>query len=142
MSIPGKIAMENAIALENTTLNYYKATSDLPELYYLNMIAKAFEPTLAATTFKVKVEKSGWYQLNYSGRPRSRETGAFFMLYMNNTFVGEINYDSKINDKTSSRHKVYFDKGNHNLKISFHLDLTSMDMWNLFRLEFTEITPK
>ncbi len=139
ISIPGKIAMENTIALENLTLNYYKATSDLPELYYLTALAKAFEPTLALTTFKVKVEKSGWYQLNYSGGPRSRKTGAFFMLYQDNTLIGEVNYDSKIKDKTSNRHKVYLDKGNHDLKISFHLNLTSMDMWNLFRLEFTEI---
>ncbi len=142
MSIPGVVALENTIALKNATLGHRKAREDRPELYYLTVISQAYERTVATAEFKINVEESGWYKLNYSGGPRSRKTGMFFLLYQDDTLAGEINYDSKDDSKTSDLHKVYLKKGNHNLKISFLLDLESMDMWNLGSLKFTRIDMK
>lgn len=142
VNIPGNIALENSFSLTNLTLRHRKATDKRSELYYLTILGEAFKQNFATAKFNVNVEKTGWYKLNYSGGPRSRKTGTFFMLTKGNKVIGEIKYDSKINDRTSDRHKVYLEKGNYNLKINFLLNLKSMDMWNLFKLNFTEVTTK
>jgi formylglycine-generating enzyme required for sulfatase activity len=139
VSIPGTIAMEKNSALENATLSHRKARADRPELYYLTVFGEAYVRNVASIKFHVKVEKTGWYQINYTGGPRSGKTGTFFMMYQNNTLVGEVNYNSKTDNKTTDLHKVYLEKGNHNLKLSFLLALEGMDIWNLGSLKFTSV---
>ena len=142
MAIPGSVTIENNIALENATLGHRIAKGDVPELYYLRVLGEAYVRNVASIKFTINVAQTGWYTLNYSGGPRSRKTGTFFMLYQDETLIGDITYDSKVDSKTSDLHKVHLEKGNHNLQLSFLLDLESMDMWNLGSLKFTKIEVK
>lgn len=131
ITIPGNLTMENNVVLKNAKLGYREANNKAPELYYLRILGNAFVPKIATIIFKTKIEKTGWYKINYTGGPRSRKAKTFFMVYQNNKFVGEVNYDSKIDNITTNIHKIYLEKGASDLKLSFLLDLETMDMWNL-----------
>lgn len=139
VSIPGSIKMENNIALENVMLGYRKAEKDAPELYYIRVRSEPNTRKTAAIKFNVEVAEAGWYKLNYSGGPWSRKKGAFFMLHQNNTFVGEINYDSEIDHKTTDIHKVYLEKGNQNLQLSFLFEEENLSLWSLSSIKFTKV---
>lgn len=138
-SIPGTIKMEHTTGLENINLIHRKARPDRPELYYLSAFNEFYEQTVATATFKVQVEESGWYKLNYSGGRGSRKADTFFMLYQGTNLVGDIPYDSKVDHRTTDIHKVHLEKGQHDLKVSFFLDINSMDLWNLGSLKFTKL---
>jgi len=81
------------------------------------------------------VKKSAWYRLNYRGK--SFQSAPFFKLWQNNTVLGEFSYDEEIDDKTSSRHKVFLQQGSHSLQLSVLRE--GFDMWSMSWLEFTEL---
>jgi formylglycine-generating enzyme required for sulfatase activity len=135
VNIPGRINMHDSIALENVHLVYRKAKDDKPEVYYLSKFNKAFEQPLVTTTFNVNVEKSAWYHLNYRGN--SFHTKSFFKLWQNNTLVGDIDYDPKIDDKSSNRHRVLLEKGIHTMQLSIMHE--GFDYWSMTWLELVEI---
>ena len=134
LNIPGKINVQDAIALENVHLRHIKAKDDKPEAYYLLKLNGRGQHPLATATFKVKVQKSAWYRLNY--RAKSRQTGVFFSLWQNNTLLAKISYDPKVDDKTSNRYKVFLEKGTHTLQVSVVRE--GFDYWSMDWLEFSE----
>lgn len=137
VSIPGRITMQKALALENVSLTSSKDENGLPELFYLFKTNRNFDQKLVTTTFNIAVEKSAWYTLNYRGR--TFQTGLFFRLWQNNALVAEINYDRNIDDQTSDRHKVFLEKGTHQLQFSVSRD--GFDRWSMVWLDFAEIKP-
>ena len=139
ITIPGNLTMENNVVLKNAKLGYREANNEVPELYYLRILGNAFVPKMGMISFNTDVENTGWYKVNYTGGPRSRKSRTFFMVYQNNKFVGEVNYDSKIDNRTTNIHKVYLEKGKSKLKISFFLNLETMDMWNVGTIKLTKL---
>ncbi|PKG82891.1 hypothetical protein CXF85_12215 [Colwellia sp. 75C3] len=135
VNIPGRINMQDSVALENVHLVYRKAKNDKPELYYLSKLNKSFEQPLVATTFNINVEKTAWYKLNYRGK--SFHNRPFFKLWQNNTLVGDIDYDPNIDDKSSNRHKVFLKKGIHTMQLSIMHE--GFDYWSMTWLEFIAI---
>ena len=136
VNIPGRIEMQDSKALENIRLGHRKAKEDKPELYYLSKFNKGLEQPLVTASFEVAVDKSGWYTLNYRGRTGRK--GEFFKLWQNNTLVGSIEYDEAIDDKTSNRHKVYLEAGQHQLQLSVTRE--GWDFWSVVWLDFAEAT--
>ena len=134
-TIPGKIELQHSKKLKNVHLAHRKAREDREELFYFSRVNKGAEQPLVSSTLDVNVEKSGWYWVNYRGR--SFQTGPFFKLWQNDTLVGDIDFDPEIDDKTSKRHKVYLEKGQHELEIS--LKIRGFDYWNLVWLSFSEV---
>jgi formylglycine-generating enzyme required for sulfatase activity len=135
VDIPGRLLMQKNIALENIYLSRWEAEDDKPELYYIAKTNKSFDNSMVTANFNIKVKKSAWYRLNYLGR--TFKDGEFFKLWKNSTLLGKINFDSKIDDKTSSRHKFFLDKGEHKLQLSVLRE--GFDRWNIVWLEFTEM---
>ncbi len=135
VELPGKINMQDTIALENIPLYHREARVDKSELYYLFKTNKGSDQSEVTASFNVNVNKSAWYTLNYRGG--TFQTGEFFKLWQNNTLVGKIYYDADIDDKTSNRHKVFLEKGNQTLQISVLRD--GFDRWSMVWLKFTEL---
>jgi hypothetical protein len=133
LNIPGRIKMQDTMKLENVHLAYKKAKDDKPELYYLSKFNKGLELPLVTATFKVNVQKTAWYSLNYRGRTGNNVE--FFKLWQNNTLVGEISYDANIDDKTSKRHKAFLTEGTHTLQLSVMRE--GWDFWSMVWLEFS-----
>ncbi len=134
VALPGRIYMNNTAALKNISL--YKSTrKDNPEPYYLFKTNKNSDHSLVTSTFNIDVKKSAWYRLNYRGK--SFHSAPFFKLWQNNTLLGEFSYDAEIDDKTSSRHKVYLQQGSHSLQLSVLRE--GFDMWSMSWLEFTQL---
>ena len=136
VNLPGKINMQDTIALENIPLYHREARTDKSELYYLFKTNKGSDQSTVTASFKINVKKSAWYTLNYRGG--SFHTGEFFKLWQNNTLVGKIDYDPEIDDKTSNRHKVFLGKGKQTLQVSVLRE--GFDRWSMVWLEFTELT--
>jgi len=135
VTLPGRIKMQDAIALENIPLYHFSAKDDKPESYILFKTNKDSDKSAVTATFKVDVKKSGWYQLNYRGNTFHK--GEFFRLWQGNSLAGVIDYDAEIDDKTSDRHKVYLQQGKHELQLSVLRE--KFDRWGLAWLEFTEL---
>ena len=133
LAIPGRLYMQESAALENVRIAYSTQEDD-PEPYYLSKVNHSLEQPLVTTTFNVKVQESGWYTLNYRGR--SIMTGTFFKLWQNNKLVGEISYDPDIDDKTSDRHKVFLEQGEHQLQMSVTRE--GFDYWSMTWLELNK----
>lgn len=133
--IPGEITMDNSIELENVNLWYRKSRKNKPELYYLSKVNKNFERSLVTSTFRIDVKEPGWYKLNYRGS--SFQKGVFFKIWQNNKLLGEIGFDSKIDDKTSNRHKIYLEKGRQELQLTFKR--TGFDYWNMVWVKFSKV---
>jgi len=95
----------------------------------------AFDQPSVTATFNVNVKESGFYTLNYRGR--SFKEGEFFKLWQNNKLVGEMSYDAKIDDKTSNRHKVFLDRGTHQLQLMVALE--GWNRWSMTWLELAEV---
>ena len=134
VQIPGRIYMQDSVALENVRLAYSR-TKDDPEPYYLSKMNNAFDQPSVTATFNVNVKESGFYTLNYRGR--SFKEGEFFKLWQNNKLVGEMSYDAKIDDKTSNRHKVFLDRGTHQLQLMVALE--GWNRWSMTWLELAEV---
>jgi len=134
LTIPGRLNLFETTALENAHLRYREAKDDKPELYYLLKFTGP-EQLVSTAEFSVNVTKSAWYKLNYRGKMGAE--GDFFKLWRNNNLVGNISYDSDIDDKTSNRHKVFLEKGNYTLQLSVVRDVP--DRWHMVWLEFTEL---
>jgi formylglycine-generating enzyme required for sulfatase activity len=135
VDIPGRINMQDTIALENVLLTYRKAKEDKPEVFYLSKLNTGPEQPLVTSTFNINVKSSGWYHLNYRGN--SFHSRTFFKLWQNNTLVGEINHDPNIDDKSSNRHKVFLEQGTHTMQLSFMHE--GFDYWSMTWLEFIRI---
>ena len=133
--LPGKLEVQHSKTLKNVFLAHRKAKEDRPELFFLSRVNKGFEQPLVTSTMEVEVEKSGWYWVNYRGR--SYQNGPFFKLWQNDRFLADIDYNPDIDDKTSKRHKVYLEQGQHELEISFKVK--GFDYWSFVWLEFTPI---
>jgi formylglycine-generating enzyme required for sulfatase activity len=134
ISIPGRINMFDATKLENVHLKYREAKDDKPELYYLLKYTGP-EQHVSKAEFNIDVKKSAWYYLNYYGKVGS--PGEFFKLWRDNILVGKINYDPKVDDKTSKRHKVFLEKGLNTLELS--IVRKTPDRWDMVWLEFNEV---
>jgi len=134
VEIPGRINMNDTIALENITL-WHSRVKDNPEPFFLSKLNHGFEQPLVTASFNVDVKKSAWYTLNYRGGPE--QNGQFFKLWQGNKLVGEINYDEGINDKTSNRHKVFLEQGRHTLQLSVKRE--GWERWSMTWLEFAEL---
>jgi hypothetical protein len=135
VDIPGRINMQDTLALENVLLKYREAKEDKPELFYLSKLTTGPEQPLVTSTFNINVKSSGWYHLNYRGN--SFHSRTFFKLWQNNTLVGEINHDRNIDDKSSNRHKVFLEQGTHTMQLSFMHE--GFDYWSMTWLELIEI---
>lgn len=135
VQIPGRINMQDAIALENIPMYHFEAKGDKPESYIIFKTNKNFDKSEVTATFKIDVKKSGWYQLNYHGN--SFQKGEFFKLWQENKLAGKFYYDPDIDDETSTRHKVYLEQGKHQLHLSVHRE--GFDRWGMKWLEFTEV---
>ena len=134
-SIPGRIGMQHPQVLENLHLKHLKAKGDKPELFYLSKTQSNLEQPLVSATFRVNVEKSGWYTVNYRGR--SRQAGRFFRLWQNNTLLGEFDYQKGLDDKTSNRHKVFLTQGVQSIQLSVTRE--GFDRWSLVWLDFLKV---
>ncbi len=66
--------------------------------------------------------------------------GELFSLSSGNRLMGKVDLEPEIDDKTSSRHKVYLEKGEHELQLRVVRD--EFDKWALVWLEFTEVLEK
>lgn len=133
LQIPGKLFIQHATALENTSLAYSRKPNN-SEPYFISKVNHMYEQLLVTASFKVTVEKSGWYTLNYRGR--SFQKGSFFKLWQNNKLVADIDYDSDTDDRTSNRHKVLLDEGEHTLQVTVQRE--GFDRWSFTWLEFIE----
>jgi len=135
VTLPGRILMNNNSELKNVLLAHRKATAEKPELYYFSKFNTGYEQPLVSATFKVVVKKTGWYNINYYGR--SRVKGEMFKLWQNDTLLTQLNYDPEIDDKTSNRHKVFLEKGSHQLQLTSVKE--AFDYWSFAWLDFSEI---
>ena len=135
VTLPGTIAMQNATALENVRLAHRKASEKRPELYYLSKLNKGLEQPGVTATFDVEVEESAWYTLNY--RLRTGKTGKLFKLWQGNRLIGDFDYDPAIDDKTSTRHKVFLNQGTQQLQVSVMGE--GWDYWSMVWLKFTKV---
>ena len=133
--LPGKIFMENTVALKNVNLRKSANVENL-EPFYISKTNKSTDHLLVTATFDIKVKKSAWYNINYRGR--TRKSGLFFKLWQNNRLLGDIGYDPDIDDKVSNRHQVFLTQGSHSLQLSVSRE--GFDMWNITWLEFTEVS--
>ena len=134
VSIPGRISMNELSEIENVPLYYIPAKGDKPEDSFLFKTNLDFENKQSSISFKVNVKKSGWYWFNYRGR--SFITGKFFDLWLDNRFVGKIDFDPKRDDKISQHHKLYLEEGKHTLQVTIMKE--EFDRWSLTWLKFTE----
>lgn len=135
IELPGQFDMQHATNLVNVKMYHFEATDKLPETYNLFKTNKNTDKSEVSATFKVNIKKSGWYQLNYSGR--TFHEGEFFKLWQENRLVGSIEFNAKVDDKVSTRHKVYLEAGNPSLEITVMRD--KFDRWGLGWLKFSEI---
>lgn len=133
IDLPGKVSMNDAYTMSNIFLKY-STRKDSPEPFYISKLNKSLEQPLSTVNFKVKVNKSAWYIFNYRGS--SRKNGEFFKLWQNNELLGKVNFDKEIDDKTSTRHKVYLSKGEHDLQLTVMRE--GFELWNITWLKFTE----
>lgn len=135
VAIPGKLEMHKATEFSNIPLYYFPAEEDKPEGSIVFKTNKSSDKQFVAITFDVDVKKSAWYQLNY--RASSFFKGEFFRVWQGDSLVGTIDYDPEIDDKTSSRHKVYLTQGAH--KLQFSVQREGFDRWGIRWLAFEEI---
>lgn len=136
VSLPGRIDLRHATQLENVPMYYFPATDTRPAAYNIFKTNKNFDQTEVNITFNTKIANTGWYQLNYSGR--TFQQGEFFKLWQGNRLAGSIGFDAKVDDKSSTRHKVYLEAGEHELQITVLRD--KFDRWGLGWLNLTETT--
>ncbi len=133
VSIPNELRMEHATKLENLYINKSRQEND-PYPYYLIKYDNGFSQQAAIARFKINAKKSGWYTLNYKGR--SSQEGPFFTLWSGNKQLETVSYNKDIDDKTSNRHKVYLDKGYHELELNFVRP--GWDIWTVTWLNLSE----
>lgn len=132
--IPGRIEMQNTQALENVLLSYRAEKKDKPELYYLSKPTPGWQQPLVTASFKIDVNETGWYTLNYNGF--SRKTGEFFSVWQDNTLAGKVSFDAGIKDTDSNRHKVFLQEGKSNLQIT--VKKSERDFWMLGWIEIIQ----
>lgn len=58
-------------------------------------------------------------------------------MWLGNRYLGSLNFNENIDDRTSNRHKVYLEKGLHNFQLSTVKE--GFDYWSFTWLEFKEI---
>lgn len=133
IDVPGKLLIQHATVIENTLLGYSNELNDF-EPYYISRLNHMYEQPMVTASFKVNVKKGAWYVVNYRGR--TYHSGKFFTLWQNNKRVGEINYDTDVDDRTSTRHRVYLDKGEHMLQMTVKRE--GFDRWSMTWIELTE----
>ena len=131
INIPGRIMMNDISTLSNALLAKSQR-QDNPEPYYIVSYDDGFEQTIVTANFNIDVQKTGWYNMNYRGN--SMQEGKFFSVWSGNRLLTNVKYNKAIDDKTSGRHQVYLEKGNHNLELSFVRP--GWDIWTLTWLEF------
>ena len=132
-NIPGKVDVKYAVKLHGVLLEKRRATKDKPERIQLSKFLDGYEQPNNTVTFNVNVKESSVYQFNYSGS--SAQKGTFFKMWSGNKLLGKIDYDPNIDDKSSTRHQVYLDKGTHELQITVQRE--GFDWWELDWIEFT-----
>lgn len=135
VSIPGRIEPYDFLATHNVPLIYWPAEDDKPEDYYFFKTNLSFENKQVSISYQTSVTKSGWYQFNYRGR--SFHKGKFFDLWIDNRLAATIDFDPDRNDRVSKKHKVYLEKGTHELEITILKE--EFDRWALGWIEFSEI---
>lgn len=135
VSIPGRFDMRYATSLHNVPLYFFEANDKRPEAYNVFKTNKNSDNSLVSATFNIEVKQSGHYLINYNGRTFHK--GGFFKLWLGNQLLSEIDYNPDIDDKTSSRHKVYLEQGRHQLELTVMRD--KFDRWGLGWLEFTQV---
>lgn len=133
-NLPGRFDMRVVAELDNAPLYHREKKGDKPEVFKLSKLNKYSDKSEVVATFKVNVKNTGWYQLNYKGK--TFEKGEFFKLWQDNSLAGVIDFDPEIDDKISSRHKVYLEQGEQELQLSVLRD--KFDIWSLSWLEFTK----
>ncbi len=136
VALPSKFDMRYATRLDNVTMRYFSATDKLPEAYNIFKTNKDSDKSEVSINFKVDVESSGWYQLNYSGRTFHK--GEFFKVWQGDKLLAVIDHDPDVDDKVSDRHKVFIDKGTHQLQLT--VMRTKFDMWGLGWLKFSKLS--
>jgi formylglycine-generating enzyme required for sulfatase activity len=134
ISLPGKVLMHNTAGLKNTYLSK-SIKKDNPTPFYISKVNKSADQSLVTATFDINVKEAGWYNVNYRGR--TFKTGKFFKLWQNNTLLGQVSYDAKIDDKQSNRHQVFLKQGASSLQLSILRE--GFDMWNITWLEFNQV---
>lgn len=134
-NLPGKLWVKNNNGLDNVSLSLRKETTDKPELYYLSKFNPGHEPLSTKVNFKINVQNTGWYTVNYYGR--SVIQGEMLKMWLGNRYLGSLNFNENIDDRTSNRHKVYLEKGLHNFQLSTVKE--GFDYWSFAWLEFKEL---
>lgn len=135
ITLPASIQMQDVYSLHNMHLSYRPAREQRSELFYLSKFHPGYTQPNVSASFKIRVDKAGWYKVNYRGR--SMLEGTFFKIWSNNMVLAEIVYNQDIDDKTSSRHKIFLDKGEHEIQLDFTRE--GFDYWNLVWLKFSEM---
>ncbi|ESP91425.1 SUMF1/EgtB/PvdO family nonheme iron enzyme [Pseudoalteromonas luteoviolacea] len=135
VNIPGRLNMQEAIKLENALLGHRAATPEKPELYYLSAFSHGLVQPKVTATFDVKIQKTGWYSVNY--RAQVRQKGKFIRLWQGNKLAGEISYDPEIDETTASHQKVFLEAGYHHLEVSVKRE--GFESWYLAWIDFIEI---
>lgn len=135
VSIPGRIQPTDFLVTHNVPLVYWPEEDDKPEDYYFFKTNSSFENKQVSISYQTKVTKSGWYRFNYRGR--SFHKGKFFDLWIDNRLAATIDFDPDRNDRVSKKHKVYLEKGTHELEITILKE--EFDRWALGWIEFSEI---
>ncbi|WP_440053447.1 SUMF1/EgtB/PvdO family nonheme iron enzyme [Pseudoalteromonas sp. T1lg65] len=138
LPIPGRLDVQHVSELTNATLFYIPKNDQRPARYLIFKTNKNTDKTKVSITFSVNVTKAGWYAVNYRGN--SFQTGRFFSLWQDNKHLGDINYDSEIDDQNSNRHTVYLEQGKQMLELSVLRE--SFDRWGLAWVEFKPVSQK
>lgn len=134
-TLPGRFDMRVVARLDNIPLHHRKKKGDKTEAFILSKVNKNSDKRQVSATFKVNVEAAGWYHLNYHGRTFHK--GEFFKLWQGNDLIAVIDFDPELDDKISSRHKVYLEQGEQDIQLSVLRD--RFDIWDLSWLEFTKV---
>ena len=77
-------------------------------------------------------------QFNYRGQ--SLNPGKFFDLWLDNQLVASISYDPNRNDRTSTHHQFYMEKGKYVMQL--YIMKEEFDRWGLGWLQFSELAPQ
>ncbi len=136
IDLPGRLDMQEAIALDGVRLKHRPKSEEKSELFYISAFSHRHEQHKMAAHFNVNVATSGWYTVKYNGFAIIQQ-GEFFNIWQNNNLVGQIDFNEDVDDSKSNRHKVYLEAGEHTLEISNKKE--GLEIWSLGWVEFNKL---
>lgn len=135
LTIPGKLSTHESVSQHGVRFLYWEKSEKLPEEYRMYSQSHTLKQPTVSVTFRTNVKKAGWYHLNYRGN--TFFTGEFFQVWKGNELIGKVEFDPDIDDQKSNRHRVYLEKGQQELQLTFKRQ--GFDMFGLSWVEFIAI---